>query len=303
MEQLKKYWNVGFGARLLLFVLSASLMLIVAGGIGVVIMMAMGQTTASLRMSQVIQAVLLFICPPVITAVIACRRPAQLLLLQRPGALINYVMVLVTLVVALPWMNYLVALNESLSLPEALAPLERAMKMMEDASAGTVNLILGGDTVGDLIMGLLVVAVAAGVGEEFFFRGGLQQLLLTGPFKRYPHVAIWSTAVVFSAIHFQFYGFIPRLLLGAFLGYLAWWSGTIWLPVVAHTLNNAMVVASSWAVRRGLITSDIDNLYTHPSSAVDIITIIASVILTVGAIYLLMKLIRRRKAPDPSTLD
>lgn len=87
---------------------------------------------------------------------------------------------------------------------------------------------------------LLVMAVGASVTEEFFFRGTLFSLLRKK--IRNPHALIWIVAALFSALHFQFYGFLPRMLLGAFLGYLIYWCRSIWMPVFAHFINNACAI-------------------------------------------------------------
>lgn len=89
---------------------------------------------------------------------------------------------------------------------------------------------------------LLVVAFGAGICEEFFFRGCLQNLFRSW-FKN-THAAVWTAAVIFSLLHGDFFGFLPRVILGAFLGYLYVWSGTIWLPVIVHSLNNAFLVVA-----------------------------------------------------------
>lgn len=84
------------------------------------------------------------------------------------------------------------------------------------------------------------MALCPAITEEFFFRGALQRLI--GKWNPNPHFVIWSAAILFSAFHLQFYGFIPRMLLGAYLGYLLLWTRSIWIPVFAHFINNATAV-------------------------------------------------------------
>jgi len=95
-----------------------------------------------------------------------------------------------------------------------------------------------------MILNLFIIAILPAVGEEFFFRGVLQKILIR-LFKSV-HVAIWVTAFIFSAIHFQFFGFVPRFILGLIFGYLFFWSGTLWLPVISHFINNAVPVIMSY---------------------------------------------------------
>jgi membrane protease YdiL (CAAX protease family) len=95
-----------------------------------------------------------------------------------------------------------------------------------------------------MILNLFIIAILPAVGEEFFFRGVLQKILIK-LFKS-GHVGIWVTAFIFSAIHFQFFGFVPRFILGLIFGYLFFWSGTLWLPVISHFINNAVPVIMAY---------------------------------------------------------
>ncbi len=90
----------------------------------------------------------------------------------------------------------------------------------------------------------MVIAVVAGLAEELIFRGCLQQIMQQ--IVKNKHIAVWVTAFIFSAIHFQFYGFLPRMLLGALLGYLFLWSGNIWVPIIVHTANNVIGVITAY---------------------------------------------------------
>ena len=100
------------------------------------------------------------------------------------------------------------------------------------------------------------------------------------------HIAIWTTAIIFSAMHFQFYGFIPRVLLGAFFGYLAFWSGSLWLPIFAHALNNSLVVLSTWLVKRNAINIDINKIGTEYTSDSFIFIAISVIATTLGIVIL-----------------
>jgi membrane protease YdiL (CAAX protease family) len=99
--------------------------------------------------------------------------------------------------------------------------------------------------------------VIPAIGEEFFFRGGIQNIISD---KKNIHVAVWVSAFVFSAIHMQFYGFIPRMLLGGMYGYLLFWSGSLWLPVIAHFVNNGMAVLVYYLRYNGSSMPDPDTL-------------------------------------------
>ncbi len=116
---------------------------------------------------------------------------------------------------------------------------------------------------GLFVCSFIVMAVGAGVCEEFFFRGGLQNLFQEWMKNR--HAAIWTTAAVFSLFHLDLFGFFPRLLLGALLGYLYVWSETIWLPVLVHILNNAVLALLHFLHFNGHIAFDPQNLEQTPA--------------------------------------
>ena len=139
-----------------------------------------------------------------------------------------------------PLINLTVYWNESLSLPEWLAPVENWMRQQEDTMQHFTEILIHGDGFSPLLSNLIVVALTAAVTEEFLFRGALMRII--GHWIRNPHGAIWIAAILFSAFHLQFYGFLPRMLLGAYFGYLLIWSRSIWLPICAHFFNNALNV-------------------------------------------------------------
>lgn len=156
-----------------------------------------------------------------------------------------------------PIFEQAIKLNEQLVLPEALSGLERWMLSKEAELEQLTRIFLSDTTYWGLFVNLLVVAVIAAIGEEFLFRGCVQGILMR--WFGNPHAAIWVTAVVFSAIHLQFYGFLPRMLLGALFGYLLLWGKNIWLPVLGHFINNATaVVAAFYLQRQGGSLDDMD---------------------------------------------
>lgn len=136
--------------------------------------------------------------------------------------------------------SFLTQWNKGMILPASMQEIEQVLRTMEDAALETSNLLLSGKTIGRLLLNLLVVAGFAAVSEELFFRGALQQLIQ----EKFPngHVAVWITALVFSVVHFQFYGFLPRLLLGGLLGYLFLYTQNLLVPIVFHFINNALII-------------------------------------------------------------
>jgi hypothetical protein len=160
-------------------------------------------------------------------------------------------------IAALPLINVMAWLNEGLVLPESLSSLEEVFAGMEETAQKLTMAIAGTGSVSSLMINILVVALLPALGEEMIFRG-----LMIPIFRKWTgnvHVAVWLSAFLFSAMHFQFYGFIPRFLLGALLGYLFVWSKSIWAPIIAHFVNNALALILLFMMARGSISEDLDS--------------------------------------------
>ncbi len=214
---------------------------------------------AALRIGALIQDVVTFIIPAVACSVFVCRRPASMLCLQKPGP-VMLLLVALMLAVSVPLQEAVIYWNYHIALPESMAAFEEVSRSLEDTAFSTMKVLLGDTGTGGLILNLLVVGVAAGFAEELFFRGCFQRLLVTGGVN--VHLAIWAVAACFSALHLQFFGFVPRMLLGAYFGYLLLWTGSIWVPVTAHVLNNMIFVFTAWLHVR---SNGIDALTNDPS--------------------------------------
>lgn len=213
-----------------------------------------GNRMALIYASSALQNICVFILPALLTAYYITPQPVSLLALDRkPGGWQIFV-VIMTLILSMPAMNYLVYLNESIDLPDSA--LEQWFRSTEAAARAVTDELLATRSAGMLAVSVLIVGVLTGFGEELFFRGAQQRIFLLRGING--HVAVWVTAVIFSALHFQFYGFFPRLLLGAFFGYLAWKGGSIWLPVIAHALNNSLAVIFGYLAVNYQVFANID---------------------------------------------
>lgn len=151
----------------------------------------------------------------------------------------------------------LVYLNAQLELPEVMLGIETWMKEMEAQLMELTKFLTDFQSVPELLTGILVIGVFAGVGEELFFRG-LIQPKMQGYFKS-PHWGIWITAIIFSAIHVQFYGFLPRVFLGALFGYMYHYSGSLLFPIIAHIFNNSLTVVVVYLSNQGLFDFDLES--------------------------------------------
>ncbi|WP_240775159.1 CPBP family intramembrane glutamic endopeptidase [Pedobacter xixiisoli] len=198
---------------------------------------------SAFKILVVAQQIGLFLTPAVLIAVIERRKLSAFYGFKAPK--INWLLLIAILSICwMPLMGLSNEWNQKMVFPEFLKGIERWMRAMEDSAAKVTEAILKMNNVGDLLINLFVIAVTPAICEELIFRGAVQRTIFR--IKSNPHVAIWISAMIFSAIHFQFYGFLPRLLLGAAFGYVYYFTGSIWYAVFAHFLNNAYAVCVAY---------------------------------------------------------
>lgn len=148
------------------------------------------------------------------------------------------------LLIYLPFIAWLAYANEKIQMPPMFQQWEAALKATEELTGKLTQTFLKAENLRDLGVNLFVIAILPAISEELFFRGALQNFIKL--VSKNKHLAVWITALVFSAIHGQFYGFIPRLILGAVLGYVYVYSGSIWIPIIMHFVNNGFAVVCSY---------------------------------------------------------
>ena len=184
------------------------------------------------------------------------------------------------IVLIMPANSVVINWNADVQFPEYMKGFEEWARQKEAEAAELTKLFAKFVTVMELLVGLLVIAIIPAVGEELLFRGVVQRQL-----HRWwgnGHLAVWIAAVVFSAIHVQFFGFIPRMVLGALFGYLYWWSGRIIVPIIAHFVNNGFTVFVLYLQQTGRIDMDIESTEPMP-----VYSVIISVVLSAGILYYL----------------
>lgn len=190
-----------------------------------------------------VQSVGIFIIPSLIGAKLAFGNTVKFLRLDVAPPWISLLGVVLAYCILLPFFNQLIYWNENIVFPAALEELGNKLRIFEDNARRATDIILDTNSVGGLLSGVLIVGILTGFSEELFFRGTLQQM---GASRGAVHTSIWVTALVFSAFHMQAFGFFPRFLLGAWFGYLLYWTGSIYVPAFAHALNNSVVVVCTW---------------------------------------------------------
>ncbi len=215
------------------------------------------ENVALLKYLQVVQSIGLFIIPPLVLAAFFSASPMSFLGLKKTN---NHGILLVILIMisAIPAINLIAELNSQLDLPGFMKNIEEWMASKEDMAKRITNMFLKADTTWGLIINLIVIAVIPAIGEELFFRGLLQRLFID--LARNKHIGIILAALVFSAFHMQFYGFVPRFLLGVMLGYLYLWSGSLWVTIIAHFVNNGIAVLFFYFTEKHGLNAELEHI-------------------------------------------
>lgn len=218
-----------------------------------IVMLAMGIPVAELgkmdwsqpkllsvmKLVQALSSVLMFLLPAFFYSLITFRRrPFYFLGAKRAERSSSYLLAVVAMVVAFPLVVWLGNINQLIPLPQWMIDLEKdATKQMEA--------FLKAESFKDVVINVVIIALLPAICEEICFRGALQRIVIN--ITRSPWVGIIITSIMFSALHLQFQGFLPRMFLGVLLGAIYWYSGSIWPGVAAHFVNNAVqVVAVSY---------------------------------------------------------
>ena len=212
-----------------------------------------------MKIAQGISSVFMFVVPPIVYYCLTRKEHAMQELgfrsLTPPWWLI--IIGVALMFVSLPVTNQLTVWNEAMKFGGPFETLETWIKTLEDTAAAATEKMLNVDTIGGLLANLLIIALIPAIGEELTFRGVLQQSLTRG--IKNPHVAILLSAALFSFIHFQFYGFLPRMFLGILLGYMFYITGSLWTSILMHFLNNGTAVVLYYLNHKGIIDVDVDH--------------------------------------------
>ncbi len=237
-----------------------------------------------LKFLQVVQSIGLFIIPPFILAWLFYGKADHYLLLNRKASTMSYLLVVVLVFFTLPLINFIGEWNSQMQFPDWLSGVEEWMKSAEDRAAELTEAFLKVESIGGLMFNLFMVAFLPAIGEELLFRGVIQRIFTR--WTQNHHWGIWISAILFSALHIQFYGFVPRLLLGVLFGYLLVWSGSMWLPIAAHFFNNAFAVVAMYLVDRNVLNPQVEEI---GSTSESYYAAVLSLILVLILMYMIRK--------------
>lgn len=277
----------------LLFSIMAILILIPFGGLPYA-MQAMGmaeydgQSVLFLKFIQIVQSIGIFIVPAIIVALlISSNGYASYLHLNTKLRLDMLILAILAMFISLPIISQLTIWNSEMAFPDWLNGVESWMRQKEDQAQFITGIFLDTKTTGDLLLNILMIGIIPGIGEELLFRGVIQGIMKE--WTKNDHWAIWISAILFSAIHLQFYGFVPRAILGAMFGYLYVWGKSLWLPIIAHFLNNSIAVLVYHFSNIGVMNGDPEKVGTSSLSVT-----LACLLCTVVLFYVMWRISNKK---------
>jgi hypothetical protein len=195
------------------------------------------QFAGAIRILQLVSTFFIFFIPALITAVILSKKPFRFLGFNMYFSIKQLGVIMLIMLVSLPLVGALSELNKIIPVPASWAA---TFKKLEDTYEQQVKVLAHITGWGEYIISMIIMALAPAIFEETLFRGGLQNILQK--LSRNPWISIGFTSIIFSLIHFSYYGFLPRVALGVVLGLIFYYSQSIWLSIFAHFFNNAIVV-------------------------------------------------------------
>lgn len=234
-----------------------------------------------------VQFLFLFTLPSLLFAYLSDRKPAQYLGLKAPSSSLYWVWGILIMALAFPFVEYLGYINQKIPVSESA---QTWMKGLEEEATRQIQYMLKERTPVELLKNLFFVALFAGVGEELFFRGVLQRMLIRA--TRSPWAGIILAAALFSAFHFQFYGFLPRLFLGVLLGAIYWYSGSLWVAMLVHFLYDGFIITYLYFNPQALQNPEASLIQANG------LALLASAMISLALVFVILHQMQKKSVTD-----
>lgn len=209
-----------------------------------------------LRSFMALQTLALFALPPLILTYIYNKNFLTTFSLNKktPGYFLGLSVLLI--IIANPFINFLSELNGFLL--DSFLGDTNSLKTEDIQTQKIIAFLLNDTQLSSFLINTIIIAFLPAVCEELFFRGLLQKVVL----RKYMsmHYAVFLSAFIFSFLHFQFYGFIPRFVLGIVFGYILEWTGSLWITIIIHFTNNFLAVFFNYLITKNIINNSIESL-------------------------------------------
>ena len=276
--------NSGLVSKLMILVGMSLVFGTVASLIFVSITPSDSQSIDTLKLLQLAESAGIFILPAILSIFLFSQESYSTIKEHKHITALDFLIVGLLMLTLIPFINYISEWNQQLRLPAAFANIEAWMKTSEETATSITERFLNVHNLGALAFNLLLVAAMPALGEELYFRAVIQRSLIE---KTNIIQGVLITAFVFSAIHMQFYGFVPRFLLGMLLGFIFVWSDNLWLPVFAHFVNNGVAVVFYYLKFNDYKVIDMEKIGTNDTAWLAMVSGIATI---AGVVYLRSRL-------------
>lgn len=252
----------------------------------------------AMKFLQLVNAIGLFIVPSLLFAFLIHKKGNSYLKCNSGSNVILFLIIPLLMLASQPIINLSAEINKNLQLPDFLKSLEIWMQRSENNAEVITQAFLAGTDINTYLFNLFLIAVIPAIGEELMFRGVFQRIL--NDWTKNIHIAIWISAILFSAMHMQFYGFLPRMLMGALFGYIFYWSGSLWIPILAHFINNALAVSLHYLMNKGFKIDFLEKIGTGNNALFFVACSAVIIILLLLQFYFLRKKDETVSEPEAS---
>jgi membrane protease YdiL (CAAX protease family) len=236
----------------------------------------------ALKITQLFSAIGTFFIPPIIAAYLFSDNVKEYLGATKKIDVQQIILAAILILMIQPFVNWMSLINAGINLPDWLKAL---LNSPGNSAQKIAEALMKGDSFISLLFSCIVISIIPAISEELIFRGVIQKLFID--LAKNKHFGIILTATLFSAMHMDVAGFIPRFALGAMLGYLYVWSGSIYLPMVAHFANNLLAFLMEIGKNKNALSFDPDRLGIAPGQEM---VLGASVFLTWALLFLIRKI-------------
>ena len=234
-------------------------------------------TVAFLKYFQVVNQIGVFVLPAILYAYLESRNAPEYLKINRKPKLSQLLISIFIILASIPAINWLVGINEQMHLPDYMRSIENWMRENEDKTNLLTEVFLSVNTISGLAVNLFIIALMAAIGEELLFRGVVLRIFID--WLKSPHLAVILSSILFSALHLQFFGFLPRMVLGLLFGYIYVWTGSLWIPIILHFLFNGVTVVAAYLFNIGMISTDAESFGSTDNTYIIITSFIISIFL------------------------
>jgi len=253
--------------------------------------------SASLWMLQFFGTTLPILATPIFFSYLIVHEPDDYLKTNFHFPWLLIVIVFVAMMLSNPLIEFLGNLNAKMVLPKFLKGVEKWMRESEDSTKKLSDMMMQMNTFWSMVYNLLFIGLLTAIVEEVLFRGCLQTIFVR--WTKNKHAAVWIVAILFSAFHMEFFGFLPRVFLGVLFGYFTAWSGSVWPAIWAHFVNNGTIVVVTYLAQQKLVNINVDDehMFNNPIYA-------ASLLVTVVLLFIYHYIaVKRQIAHNGEELD